>query len=171
MLLESMASLSSHWAPWSLTFLWRKPEKSQMLWDQSLRRYSYPLLLPAQQSNTVLKRSVRLPLAFGVLSPPLLLAPWCQKKTSSLLLCTAVDERGFVHHKRLQLCFSNQLRSIKRLFAENWHCVSFPSQVLWRYTGKVPSNLPQNVKLVKWLPQNDLLGRSEMLWVMPAHFF
>lgn len=44
-----------------------------MLWDQSLRRYSYPLLLPAQQSNTVLKCSVRLPLAFGVLSPPLLL--------------------------------------------------------------------------------------------------
>lgn len=90
MLLESTALLSSHWAPWSLTFLWRKPEKSQMLWDQSLRRYSYPFLLPVQQSNTVLKYSVRLPLAFGVLSPPLVLLldarrkhhPWC----SALLL-------------------------------------------------------------------------------------
>ncbi|KAJ7425158.1 hypothetical protein WISP_24721 [Willisornis vidua] len=34
-----------------------------------------------------------------------------------------------------------------------------PQTVLWRYTGPTPPNLPKNVKLVKWLPQNDLLGR------------
>ncbi|XP_062390058.1 UDP-glucuronosyltransferase 1-2-like isoform X3 [Sardina pilchardus] len=33
-----------------------------------------------------------------------------------------------------------------------------PQRVLWRYTGPVPENAPKNVKLMKWLPQNDLLG-------------
>lgn len=33
-------------------------------------------------------------------------------------------------------------------------------QVLWRYDGVVPENAPKNVKLMKWLPQNELLGAS-----------
>ncbi|XP_017745862.1 PREDICTED: UDP-glucuronosyltransferase 1-7 isoform X7 [Rhinopithecus bieti] len=33
-----------------------------------------------------------------------------------------------------------------------------PQTVLWRYTGTPPSNLANNTILVKWLPQNDLLG-------------
>lgn len=33
-------------------------------------------------------------------------------------------------------------------------------QVLWRYTGVPPKNAPKNVKVMKWLPQNDLLGMS-----------
>uniref|UniRef100_A0A3B3CE91 UDP-glucuronosyltransferase n=1 Tax=Oryzias melastigma TaxID=30732 RepID=A0A3B3CE91_ORYME len=33
-----------------------------------------------------------------------------------------------------------------------------PQTVIWRYTGKVPDNIPKNVKLMKWVPQNDLLA-------------
>lgn len=31
-------------------------------------------------------------------------------------------------------------------------------QVVWRYAGVPPEDVPKNVKLMQWLPQNDLLG-------------
>ncbi|XP_048095708.1 UDP-glucuronosyltransferase 1A5-like isoform X2 [Alosa alosa] len=43
-----------------------------------------------------------------------------------------------------------------RVFFEAFRQI--PQRVLWRYTGPVPENAPENVKLMKWLPQNDLLG-------------
>uniref|UniRef100_A0A8C3VR90 glucuronosyltransferase n=1 Tax=Catagonus wagneri TaxID=51154 RepID=A0A8C3VR90_9CETA len=32
--------------------------------------------------------------------------------------------------------------------------------VLWRYDGKIPDTLGSNTRLYKWIPQNDLLGKT-----------
>ena len=30
---------------------------------------------------------------------------------------------------------------------------------LWKWEGEKPENVPENVFLLKWFPQNDVLGR------------
>ncbi|MBN3301587.1 2-hydroxyacylsphingosine 1-beta-galactosyltransferase [Amia ocellicauda] len=37
-----------------------------------------------------------------------------------------------------------------------------PQKVIWRFSGITPSNLGNNTKLVEWMPQNDLLGHSNI---------
>ncbi|XP_068605440.1 UDP-glucuronosyltransferase 1A1-like [Brachionichthys hirsutus] len=33
-----------------------------------------------------------------------------------------------------------------------------PQKVIWRYAGQVPNHVPDNVKMMDWVPQNDLLA-------------
>ncbi|XP_029930512.1 UDP-glucuronosyltransferase 1-1-like isoform X1 [Myripristis murdjan] len=33
-----------------------------------------------------------------------------------------------------------------------------PQTVIWRHTGPVPDNIPENVKMMQWVPQNELLA-------------
>ncbi|KAM6948215.1 UDP-glucuronosyltransferase 1A1-like [Aplochiton taeniatus] len=37
-----------------------------------------------------------------------------------------------------------------------------PQKVLWRHSGPYPDNIPENVKMMKWLPQNDLLAHHRV---------
>ena len=37
---------------------------------------------------------------------------------------------------------------------------AIPQKVIWKLGGNQPPHLPDNVKLMKWIPQNDILGNA-----------
>ncbi|XP_072051503.1 UDP-glucuronosyltransferase 2C1-like [Amphiura filiformis] len=36
-----------------------------------------------------------------------------------------------------------------------------PQRIIWRHTGELPTNLGSNIKILKWIPQSDLLGHAK----------
>ncbi len=45
---------------------------------------------------------------------------------------------------------------VSDMFAEAF--AKLPQKVIWKSAGEPPSSIPDNVKMSKWLPQNDILG-------------
>ena len=40
-----------------------------------------------------------------------------------------------------------------------------PERVLWRIHGQPPKNIGSNTKAVTWLPQNDVLGKLNFIYL------
>lgn len=49
--------------------------------------------------------------------------------------------------------------SMADMFAESF--AKMPQKILWKSAGDPPSFIPPNVKMAKWLPQNDVLGHPK----------
>lgn len=37
-----------------------------------------------------------------------------------------------------------------------------PQRVVWKWEGEIPKNVSPNIKMVSWLPQQDLLGNTSL---------
>ena len=44
-----------------------------------------------------------------------------------------------------------------------------PQKVIWKLNGKPSATLTPNVKVVDWIPQNDLLGKLTSLTKRASH--
>ena len=79
----------------------------------------------------------------------------CGKEWQSFV--SSSDEHGIVI-KALGTLISDELTDQQ---AENIasSLAQLPQKVAWSYSGKLPKTLGNNTKVVKWLPQNDLLGK------------
>ncbi|KAM7154222.1 UDP-glucuronosyltransferase 1A6-like isoform 1-T1 [Macrochelys suwanniensis] len=67
-------------------------------------------------------------------------------------------EHGFVIFSLGSMVSEIPMKKAKQI-AEAFGTI--PQTVLWRYTGEAPPNLANNTKLIKWLPQNDLLAHPK----------
>ncbi|CAJ1071620.1 UDP-glucuronosyltransferase-like [Xyrichtys novacula] len=65
-------------------------------------------------------------------------------------------EHGFIVFT-LGTAVSDMPEETTSIFLEAFRQI--PQKVIWRYTGKVPDNVPENVKMMDWVPQNDLLAQ------------
>ncbi|XP_030436517.1 UDP-glucuronosyltransferase 1-8-like isoform X2 [Gopherus evgoodei] len=73
-------------------------------------------------------------------------------------IVNASGEHGFVVFSLGSMVSEIPMKKAKQI-AEAFGTI--PQTVLWRYTGEVPPNLANNTKLIKWLPQNDLLAHPK----------
>lgn len=72
----------------------------------------------------------------------------------------------YYNHISNILTFSSQKGSVIKSLPNNDLANIFarvfrklPQRVIWRHNSDQPENLSNNTKLLKWLPQNDLLGK------------
>ena len=54
---------------------------------------------------------------------------------------------------------------MSNIFAEAFAQLS--QKVLWKSAGQPPNALPANVKMLEWLPQNDILGKYKKMTFGP----
>ena len=47
---------------------------------------------------------------------------------------------------------------VAEMFAKAFAAI--PQKVIWKLGGNPPPYLPDNVKLMQWIPQNDILGKA-----------
>ncbi|XP_074824341.1 UDP-glucuronosyltransferase 1A7-like isoform X6 [Natator depressus] len=73
-------------------------------------------------------------------------------------IVNASGEHGFVVFSLGSMVSEIPMKKAKQI-AEAFGKI--PQTVLWRYTGEAPPNLANNTKLIKWLPQNDLLAHPK----------
>uniref|UniRef100_A0A3B5K0F9 glucuronosyltransferase n=1 Tax=Takifugu rubripes TaxID=31033 RepID=A0A3B5K0F9_TAKRU len=71
------------------------------------------------------------------------------------LLPWVSGEHGFIVFT-LGTAVSEMPEETTTIFLEAFRQI--PQKVIWRYTGQIDGNLPDNVKIMKWVPQNDLLA-------------
>ncbi|KAG8013921.1 UDP-glucuronosyltransferase 1-1 [Nibea albiflora] len=64
-------------------------------------------------------------------------------------------EHGFIVFT-LGTMISDMPEEITAIFLEAFRQI--PQKVIWRYTGSIAGSVPENVKIMKWVPQNDLLA-------------
>ncbi|XP_078537516.1 UDP-glucuronosyltransferase 1A1-like isoform X7 [Lissotriton helveticus] len=84
-----------------------------------------------------------------------------QRKPLSLEFQKLVDDSG--EHGIVVFSLGSMVSEIpmKKAMAIAEALGTVPQTVLWRYTGQAPPNLAANTKLIKWLPQNDLLAHPK----------
>nr|XP_006123717.1 UDP-glucuronosyltransferase 1-1 isoform X3 [Pelodiscus sinensis] len=73
-------------------------------------------------------------------------------------IVNASGEHGFVVFSLGSMVSEIPMKKAQQ-FAEAFGTI--PQTILWRYTGQPPPNLANNTKLIKWLPQNDLLAHPK----------
>uniref|UniRef100_H3C714 UDP-glucuronosyltransferase n=1 Tax=Tetraodon nigroviridis TaxID=99883 RepID=H3C714_TETNG len=71
------------------------------------------------------------------------------------LLPWVSGEHGFIVFT-LGSMVSEMPEEITSVFIEAFRQI--PQKVIWRFTGEIGGSIPENVKIMKWVPQNDLLA-------------